>query len=68
VHVIRQSELDKVNEVIMDNIFVECFKELEDPPVDRTKKHLLLDVIAVAICAMICGAENWEEIEDFENA
>ncbi len=57
-----------MNEIMMDNIFVECFKELEDPRVDRTKKHLLPDVIAVAICAVICGAENWEEIEDFGNA
>lgn len=52
----------------MDSIFVECFKELKDPRVDRTKKHLLLDIIAIAICAVICGAEGWEEIEDFGKA
>ena len=41
------------------------FVGLEDPRIDRTKKHLLLDIIVLAICAVIGGAEGWEEIEDF---
>ena len=49
----------------MDNIFIECFGDLKDPRIDRTKKHLLLDILAISICAVISGAENWEEIEDF---
>lgn len=49
----------------MDTIFVEVFGGLEDPRVDRTKKHLLLDIIAIAICSVISGAESWEEMEDF---
>lgn len=49
----------------MDSIFVECFSKIQDPRVDRTKKHLLLDVIALALCGVISGAETWEEIEDF---
>jgi hypothetical protein len=28
------------------------FKDLEDPRIERTKKHLLLDIIALAICAV----------------
>ena len=32
------------------------------------KKHLLLDIVAIAVCAVICGAEGWEEIEDFGKA
>ncbi|HCU04996.1 MAG: hypothetical protein A2X77_03980 [Gammaproteobacteria bacterium GWE2_42_36] len=49
----------------MDAVFIECFGELEDPRVDRTKKHLLLDIIALALCGVIAGATDWEEIEDF---
>lgn len=49
----------------MDSIFVECFSGIQDPRVERTKKHLLLDVIALALCGVISGAETWEEIEDF---
>lgn len=51
----------------MNNVFVECFGGLEDPRMERTKKHMLLDIIAIAICAVIAGAEGGEEIEDFGN-
>ena len=51
----------------MDTIFVECFGGLEDPRIERTKKHLLLDIIALALCGVISGAQGWEEIEDFGN-
>lgn len=49
----------------MDTVFIECFGELSDPRVDRTKKHLLLDILALSICGVLSGAEGWEEIEDF---
>ena len=49
----------------MDNIFIECFSSLEDPRVERTKKHYLLDIIAISLCGILSGAENWQEIEDF---
>lgn len=41
------------------------FAELEDPRIERTKQHKLLDIIIIAICGMICGAEGWVEIEEF---
>ena len=44
------------------------FANLEDPRVDRTKRHKLLDVLVLAICAVICGADNWEEVELFGEA
>ena len=46
----------------------EHFGELKDPRVDRSKRHWLVDIIAITICAVICGADNWVEIEDFGNA
>ena len=42
---------------------VEHFEDLEDPRVERTKFHQLRDIIVIAICAVICGADNWVEIE-----
>ena len=51
----------------MENIFNGCFSKLEDPGVDRTKLHLIEDIITIALCAVICGAEGWEEMEDFGN-
>ena len=34
------------------------FEALEDPRVERAKRHELLDIIAITICAVICGADN----------
>jgi predicted transposase YbfD/YdcC len=41
------------------------FGKLEDPRIERRKLHKLLDVIVIAICAVICGADNWVEIQYF---
>ena len=38
---------------------MEYFGDLEDPRIERCKRHQLLDVITVAICAVICGADSW---------
>lgn len=43
------------------------FGALEDPRVERTKLHQLLDIITISICAVICGADDWVEIEQFGN-
>jgi predicted transposase YbfD/YdcC len=44
------------------------FSQLEDPRIDRKKLHQLLDIIVIAICAVICGAETWVDIEHFGKA
>jgi predicted transposase YbfD/YdcC len=44
------------------------FSKIEDPRVDRTKLHNLLDILVIAICAVICGADNWEEVQLFGDA
>src|SRR5690349_539102 len=41
------------------------FASREDPRGERTKLHKLLDIIIIAICGVICGAEGWAEIEEF---
>jgi predicted transposase YbfD/YdcC len=44
------------------------FGDLTDPRIDRTKLHKLLDILVIAICAVIAGADNWEDIEEFGQA
>jgi len=46
----------------------EHFSKVTDPRKDRTKEHKLIDIIAIAICAIICGAEGWTDIEIFGNS
>ena len=47
---------------------IEHFEGLEDPRVDRAKRHELLYIIVITICGVICGADNWVEIEECGNA
>jgi predicted transposase YbfD/YdcC len=41
------------------------FKDLEDKRVERTKKHKLIDIVTIAICAVICGADSWVLMEAY---
>jgi predicted transposase YbfD/YdcC len=48
--------------------FADYFADLPDPRVDRTKKHRLGDILVIAICAVIAGADSFPEIETFGQA
>ncbi|MGV0108221.1 ISAs1 family transposase [Nostoc sp. DSM 114160] len=39
------------------------FAVMSDPRIDRTKRHNLIDILTIAICAVICGADSWVAIE-----
>lgn len=39
------------------------FASLPDPRTGNATQHLLLDIVVIAICASICGADGWEDIE-----
>jgi len=41
------------------------FGKIKDPRKERTKRHKLLDIILIAICGVICGADSWVDIELF---
>jgi predicted transposase YbfD/YdcC len=43
----------------------EHFGMLTDPRVERSKDHLLVDIITIALCGVICGAEGWVALETF---
>lgn len=47
---------------------IEHFSTITDPRVDRTKRHKLIDILVIAICGIICGAECWEDFEVFGQA
>jgi predicted transposase YbfD/YdcC len=44
------------------------FAQLNDPRVERTKVHQLIDIVTIALCASIAGCEGWVEIEAFGKA
>lgn len=47
---------------------IEHFGVVEDPRIERHKQHKLLDIIVIAICAVICGADGWVAVEAFGRA
>ncbi len=44
------------------------FAPLTDPRADRGQDHLLLDMVTIALCAVICGADGWVGVETFGRA
>src|SRR5262245_5666382 len=48
--------------------FTRYFAELPDTRVARTRRHRLDDILGVALCAVICGADSFEQIERFGKA
>jgi predicted transposase YbfD/YdcC len=38
---------------------VEYFADLPDPRIERTKRHLLVDIVVIALCATLCGADDF---------
>jgi predicted transposase YbfD/YdcC len=44
---------------------VEHFQTLEDPRIARTKKHLLLDILVIAVCTLLTGGEGFQDMELF---
>jgi len=44
---------------------IEHFVELEDPRADRTQQHPLINVVVIGLCAVICGAQYFTEMEEF---
>jgi predicted transposase YbfD/YdcC len=49
---------------VWDRLY-DAFATLDDPRVERTKQHSLIDIISIAICAVICGADSWVAVETF---
>ena len=44
------------------------FGSLDDPRVQHSIDHLLIDIVMITICAVICGAEKWVEVENYGKA
>lgn len=41
------------------------FDKIEDPRADANQRHKLVDIVTIAILAVICGADDWGQIEEF---
>jgi predicted transposase YbfD/YdcC len=48
-----------------DCAFRSHFADLPDPRLDRCKRHGLFDVVTIALCAVLCGADTWVDVAEF---
>lgn len=44
------------------------FQDLDDPRLERSQCHRLDDIVVIALCAVICGADTWVAVEKFGHA
>lgn len=47
---------------------IDHFSNLTDPRIDRTKDHKLIDIVVIAVCSVICGADGWVGMETYGKA
>ena len=47
---------------------IEHLGEVPDPRMARTQRHDLLDILVIALCAVIGGADHWTEVVEFGQA
>jgi len=46
----------------------EHFGTVKDPRIGNATRHKLLDILVIAICAVVCGADSWVDVEIFGNS
>jgi predicted transposase YbfD/YdcC len=46
----------------------ELFSTIEDPRVERAKRHELVDILVIGLLTVLCGGETFEDMEDFGEA
>jgi hypothetical protein len=47
------------------NDIVTTFVNLADPRVERTRRHVLDEIVVVAVCGTIAGSDPWADIQRF---
>lgn len=57
-----------VSRETLQSCLEQYFGQIPDPRVERTRAHQLLDIIAIALFAVLSGADSWVAIETYGNA
>lgn len=58
---------EKASTIDLESL-VECFADLPDPRIDRCKRHRVIDIVVIGLCAVICGADGPTEMQAFGEA
>jgi len=58
----------KAEEAELGASIVEYFAKIPDPRVERTRRHPLVSILVLSLCAVVCGADDFVAIEAFGKA
>ncbi|MGH9354072.1 MAG: ISAs1 family transposase [Terriglobia bacterium] len=58
---------DQTNKLTTTSL-VAHLARVPDPRVNRNKEHDLVDILVIAVCALLCAAETFNDMEDFGKA
>lgn len=47
---------------------IDHFSVIADPRIERRKEHKLIDILTIAMCAVLCGADEFTQMEEFGEA
>lgn len=47
---------------------LDCLGEISDFRLERKKRHLLIDILCIAVCSVIANGDDWTDMEDFGKA
>jgi predicted transposase YbfD/YdcC len=53
-----------MSQLKVESLF-ERMREIVDPRREHQKFHSLYEILVIAICAVLCGAEHWTEMEEY---
>ena len=51
--------------MICENNFLSYFSEMKDPRIERTKRHLLDDIVFIAIASVLSGGDSWNDMQEY---
>jgi len=56
--------------MIREDNYLSYFSEMKDPRIERTKRHLLDDIVFIAIASVLSGVDSWNDIvwKNMENS
>jgi len=57
--------LSIANAAALTNTMASIFSEIEDPRVERTRVHVLTDILIIGILSVIAGGKGWEDMENY---
>jgi len=67
---ITTSSGEAMNETLIETprSLIEHICLIPDPRIQKKCRHKLVDIVAISICAILCGADDWNAIEGFGKA